>query len=122
MLPDGTVSRVTDDADGLKVLQEINGWHLRPARREDRQAQVAIAGFTECKDDGTTACGGWIYSGVTPSYERNRARDRVRTPGNPVDPDWGFAWPQNRHILYNRASAGPDGKPWSERKKYIVLG
>ena len=51
--------------------------------------------------------------------ERNRARDRVRTPDNPVDPNWGFAWPHNRHILYNRASADPEGKPWSERKKYI---
>ncbi len=33
--------------------------------------------------------------------------------------DWGFAWPANRRMLYNRASADPDGKPWSERKKYV---
>ena len=119
VLPDGTVSRITDDADGLKVLQEINGWHL-DQRDEKTGKPKLLAGFSECKDDGTTACGGWIYSGVTPSYERNRARDRVRTPGNMVDPEWGFAWPQNRRILYNRASADPDGKPWSERKKYTV--
>ncbi len=25
----------------------------------------------------------------------------------------------NRRIIYNRASADPDGKPWSERKKYV---
>ena len=36
-----------------------------------------------------------------------------------VSLDWGFTWPANRHILYNRASADPEGKPWSERKKYI---
>jgi formate dehydrogenase major subunit len=47
------------------------------------------------------------------------ARRRNRTPGNDVDPEWGFAWPANRRILYNRASADPAGKPWSERKKYV---
>ena len=34
-------------------------------------------------------------------------------------PEWGWAWPANRRILYNRASADPEGRPWSERKKYI---
>ena len=38
---------------------------------------------------------------------------------DPLHLDWGFAWPQNRRVLYNRASADPDGKPWSERKKLI---
>jgi formate dehydrogenase major subunit len=32
---------------------------------------------------------------------------------------WGFAWPANRRVLYNRASADPDGRPWSERKKLV---
>src|SRR3989475_3454492 len=36
-----------------------------------------------------------------------------------VSLDWGFTWPANRRILYNRASADPDGKPWSERKRYV---
>ena len=39
--------------------------------------------------------------------------------GNPLQPDWGFAWPHNRRVLYNRASADPEGRPWSERKKLI---
>ena len=34
-------------------------------------------------------------------------------------PDWGWAWPANRRILYNRASADPEGAPWSERKKLV---
>ena len=34
-------------------------------------------------------------------------------------PEWGWAWPANRRTLYNRASADPDGKPWSERKAYV---
>ena len=118
VLPDGTVSRIQGEPDGLKVLQEINGCHL-DQRDEQTGKPKLLADFSKCKDDGTTACGGWVYSGVTPSYARNRARDRVRTPDNPLDPDWGYAWPLNRRIMYNRASADPDGKPWSERKKYL---
>ena len=28
-------------------------------------------------------------------------------------------WPMDRRVLYNRASADPQGRPWSERKKLI---
>ncbi len=117
-LPDGTLSRLTDEPDSLKVLQEINGYHtdqIDPATGKWK----LLSGFSDCKDDGTTACGGWIYSGVTPTPSVNRARDRVHTPDNPTDPKWGYTWPHNRHILYNRASADPEGNPWSERKKLI---
>ena len=75
-----------------------------------------VGGFAELEDDGSTACGGWIYSGVYAGGE-NKARDR--RPGDNPNPEWGWAWPMNRRILYNRASADPEGKPWSERKKYI---
>jgi formate dehydrogenase major subunit len=71
------------------------------------------------KGDGSTACGCWIYSGC---YARDRNQTARRRPGREqswVAPEWGWAWPMNRRILYNRASADPDGKPWSERKKLI---
>ena len=48
-----------------------------------------------------------------------RPRER---PGGIVSPEWGWAWPANRRILYNRASADPQGKPWSERKKLHLVG
>ena len=64
-----------------------------------------------------TSCGCWIYSGVYPAAERNRARDR--DAAGPYGHGWGFAWPADRRILYNRASARPDGAPWSERKKLV---
>jgi len=117
-LPDGSLSRIEGEPDVLKILQEINGYDLSKLDPQTGKPTL-LTGFDKCKDDGTTACGGWIYSGVTPAPDRNRARDRVRTPGNPVEPNWGYAWPHNRRILYNRASAAPDGTPWSERKKYI---
>ena len=78
-----------------------------------------LRGFSDLKADGSTASGCWIYSGVWPEAGRNRANERNRTPGNAVEPNWGFAWPHNRRVLYNRASADPAGKPWSERKKLI---
>jgi formate dehydrogenase major subunit len=91
------------------VLKEINGFDVRTGR--------LVSGFTDLKDDGTTACGAWIYSGVFPDEGRNRARSR-KNEGY-ISPNWGFAWPANRRMLYNRASAAPDGTPWSERKKYV---
>jgi formate dehydrogenase major subunit len=69
--------------------------------------------------DGSTAGGCWIYTGVYAGGV-NRAASRVPHGGpSPSQSEWGWAWPANRRILYNRASADPDGKPWSERKKYV---
>lgn len=91
------------------VLKEINGYSVA-----DR---TLLAGFEACKDDGSTACGCWIYSGVYPEEGKNLARSRISDDHYSLD--WGFAWPANRRILYNRASADPEGRPWSERKKLI---
>jgi formate dehydrogenase major subunit len=93
------------------ILKEINGYRV-----EDGSP---VGGFAELAADGSTACGGWIYSGVYADGV-NRARSRKPGPEQPLSaPDWGWAWPMNRRILYNRASADPEGRPWSERKKYV---
>jgi formate dehydrogenase major subunit len=117
ILPDGRPSRLTDEASAAKVLQEINGYSLVEKDEKTGKPKL-LPGFSALKDDGTTACGGWIYSGVYPAYDRNRARDRI-TGNNPLQPDWAWAWPKNRRVQYNRASADPQGRPWSERKKLI---
>jgi formate dehydrogenase major subunit len=92
-----------------EILQEINGWTVA-----DRKL---VSGFGELKADGSTACGCWIYSGVFPSEGRNRANERA--PKDEYGHGWGFAWPADRRVIYNRASARPDGSPWSERKKLV---
>jgi formate dehydrogenase major subunit len=92
-----------------EVLQEINGYTVAD--------HTLVSGFGELKADGSTACGCWIYAGVFPRPGENRANQR-----NSRDlwgHGWGFAWPADRRILYNRASARPDGQPWSERKKLV---
>jgi formate dehydrogenase major subunit len=116
-LPDGTPSRIAGEPDLEKILMEINGQRL-DERDPDTGKPRLLGGFAELRDDGTTAAGCWIYSGVFPQPGRNRSRERVRS-NNPVEPNWGFAWPNNRRVLYNRASADPDGKPWSQRKKLV---
>jgi formate dehydrogenase major subunit len=109
-LPDGSRSRILDEPNVEKVLQEMNG---------RRVGGELLKAFAELKADGSTACGVWIYSGVFPAEGDNRARSRNPTLNGATYPGWGFAWPANRRTLYNRASADPAGKPWSERKKLI---
>ena len=103
------------EPDAHEVLKEINGYTVADGK--------PVSGFAALKDDGSTACGCWIYSGVFKdgvNQARRRDPGDVQDPeGGWVSPEWGFAWPMNRRILYNRASAKPDGTPWSERKKYV---
>jgi formate dehydrogenase major subunit len=92
-----------------EIIGEINGYRVN-----DR---TLVSGYKELKNDGSTACGCWIYSGVMPSPEENKARKR-EAKGR-YGHGWGYAWPSDRRILYNRASARPDGKPWSECKALV---
>jgi formate dehydrogenase major subunit len=117
LLPDGRASRLADEPDAEKVLQEINGYFTSEKDEKNGKPKL-LPGFAALKDDGSTACGCWIYSGVFPSYDRNRANER-KLGNNPLQPDWAFAWPHNRRTLYNRCSADPSGKPWSNRKALI---
>ena len=102
-----------NDPSAEAVLKEINGYTW-PERRQLQSPK-------ELKDDGSTACGVWIYTGVFPKNNHNQARSRVPDePGGPgTHLGWAFAWPDNRRMLYNRAAADPAGKPWSERKRYV---
>jgi formate dehydrogenase major subunit len=97
------------DPNVEEIIGEINGYRV-----SDR---TLVAGYKDLKNDGSTACGCWIYSGVMPGPDENKARKRE--PQGRYGHGWGFAWPSDRRILYNRASARPDGKPWSERKALV---
>ena len=99
-----------EEPDPHAVLREINGWD---------EKNDALGSYLQLKDDGSTACGCWIYCGVYADEENQANRRKPWTEQSDVAPEWGWAWPANRRILYNRASADPEGKPWSERKKYV---
>jgi formate dehydrogenase major subunit len=102
------------EPDVEAVLKEINGYEVATGR--------PLSGFTELRNDGSTACGCWIYSGIFAggvNQARRREPGDLTKPGGHVSPEWGWAWPANRRKLYNRASADPEGRPWSWRKKYV---
>jgi len=96
------------------VLAEINGTFLTGER-----AGQPLSAYTEMAADGSTAGGCWIYTGIYKDGVNQAAR---RKPGREQDwvaGEWAWAWPADRRTLYNRASADPEGRPWSERKAYV---
>jgi formate dehydrogenase major subunit len=99
-----------DEPSAEAVVAEVSGYTVA-----DRKPLKA---YTELKDDGSTASGCWIYCGAYTDGVNQTARRKSRHEQNEVALEWGWAWPANRRLLYNRASADPAGKPWSERKKY----
>ena len=119
------------EPSSTELLREINGKALAdvlaPADPANPTAPRAVLvkagqqlpGFAMLRDDGSTACGNWLYSGAWTEAGNMTARRSLNDPtGLGVYQNFGFSWPANRRILYNRASADPSGKPWAPNKKY----
>jgi len=107
-----------------EVLKELNGKALAdledPATKVQIKAGQQLPGFAWLKDDGTTACGNWIYSGSFTEAGNQTARRDPSDPSNMgVHPGWGWSWPANRRVLYNRASCDADGKPWDPTRRQV---
>jgi formate dehydrogenase major subunit len=107
-----------------ELLRELNGRALVDLKDAEgkvvRTAGSQLASFGEMRDDGSTDGSMWIYTGVYgPNGNVSMRRDNADPSGLGVYGNWGFSWPANRRIQYNRASADPQGKPWSEAKKYM---
>lgn len=95
-----------DEADAAKVAMELNGYEVATGK--------LLQGFGELKDDGSTASGCWIYAGYYNDEANPNCKRRIKeTEGIGSNPEWAFAWPVNRRIIYNRASADPQGNPWN---------
>jgi formate dehydrogenase major subunit len=112
----------------VEVLKEINGYATEDIKDKDGKIVYKkgqpLNTFAHMTDDGKTAGGCWIYTGVTVEGPDGKLVNKAngRKPADDKDHlghGWGFAWPANRRILYNRASADLTGKPWSEKKKLI---
>ncbi len=97
---------VTDPKDPTKVLAK---------------AGEQLATFAHLRDDGTTSSGNWLYCGSWSQAGNLMARRETSDPsGLGFYPNWGFAWPANRRVLYNRANADIHGKPWDPSRKTIA--
>ncbi len=97
--------------DLAEVAREING-------RDGSGKQ--IPGFGALADDGSTACGNWLYAGSFTEAGNMMARRGQEDPtGLGLYPHWAWNWPANRRILYNRASADGAGKPWDASRAPI---
>jgi len=108
------------------VLKEINGKALadlpdpKDPTKVLRPSGQQLAGFGECRDDGTTSCGNWLHSGVFTEAGNNAQRRSTADPtGLGMFHNWAFAWPANRRIMYNRASADASGAPWDAKRSGI---
>jgi formate dehydrogenase major subunit len=96
---------VVDPKDATKVLA-----------KEGEQ----VPNFGALRDDGTTTCGNWLYAGsFTQAGNMMARRDTSDPSGLGLYPGWGFSWPANRRVMYNRASCDPSGKPWDAKRKLV---
>ncbi|MNJ10225.1 Formate dehydrogenase-O major subunit precursor [compost metagenome] len=106
-----------------EVAKESNGRAL--ADLHDEQGQLILrkgqllSDFSQLRDDGSTQCFNWIFAGSWTEQGNQMARRDNADSGLGCTPGWAWAWPQNRRILYNRASADPQGNPWDPKRKLI---
>jgi formate dehydrogenase major subunit len=113
------------DPDPEDLAKEMNGRALTDLKDPTTGAVTLHAGqlldgFAQLRDDGTTASGCWIFSGCYTEHGNMMARRDATDPREQgIAPNWAWAWPANRRILYNRASADPSGKPWNPVKPVI---
>src|SRR5215470_17628948 len=108
-----------------EVAKEINGKALADLTLDTQpgvtiKAGQQLPGFAWLKDDGSTNCGMWLYCGSwteAGALSQRRGMDDPSSLG--VYPNWGWSWPSNRRVMYNRASCDPSGKPWDSERKQI---
>lgn len=105
-----------DEPDIMKIAKEMNGYVVANGN--------VLDSFANLKDDGSTACGVWVFTGYmyvdpvlkVPACQRRNREDKS---GLGLFPKWSFSWPVNRRIVYNRCSADPAGKPWDPKRMLV---
>lgn len=112
--------------DPRPVAWALNGYNYAEGGFENGAPDL-LSTFANLKADGSTACGMWIYTGfwanndapLDPAEQAIGSRVADDTTGLGLHPKWSFAWPLNRRIIYNRASADLEGKPWNPNRVLV---
>jgi len=96
------------------VLREINGRAVRDLPAANLKAGELVTKVSDLQPDGSTCSGAWIYAGIfAGEINRSKRRDSRTDPGGlGLYPNFGWTWPNNMRILYNRASCDRHGKPY----------
>ena len=118
--------RLPGDPSSEELAKEFSGKALadltdpKDKSKVIRKAGEQLDGFAQLRDDGTTACGCWLYSGSwTQAGNMMARRDNSDPFGNGQTLNWAWSWPANRRIQYNRASCDLAGKPWTPARRQI---
>jgi formate dehydrogenase major subunit len=114
-----------EEPDSAEVLREVSGRAVADIRDADGNVVIPagqqVAGFGQLRADGSTICGNWLYSGCwSPAGNLTARRSTADPSGLGLYPEWGFCWPANRRILYNRASCDTQGRPWDPKRAPVV--
>ena len=109
-----------------EVLKELNGKALADVHDPKDPTKILakageqLSGFGLLQDDGATMCGNWLHSGCyTQAGNLTQRRNNADPLGLGMFHEWGFAWPANRRIMYNRAGADAEGRPWDPTRPSI---
>ncbi len=111
-----------------EVAKEINGYFVMDKEIEDKaKGEIKkfkpgdmVPSFAMLQDDGSTACGCWVYCGsVSDTENKMMKRDATDPTGLGMFPNWSWSWPVNRRIVYNRAGVNAEGKPFAKDKPVI---
>ncbi|OOH92130.1 formate dehydrogenase-N subunit alpha [Pasteurellaceae bacterium 15-036681] len=107
-----------------EIAKENNGYALEDLKDADGNIIVKkgelLSSFAQMRDDGTTSGACWIYAGQwTQKGNQMANRDNSDPSGLGNTLGWAFAWPMNRRIVYNRASADLSGKPWNPKRQLV---
>jgi formate dehydrogenase major subunit len=109
--------RIKDEPSSELILKEINGYLWTKGKPLEGKP---MSSFADLKDDGSTACGAWIYTGIyAPTKEHPEGQNHAanRKSDNWVSLGWAFSWPANRRLMYNRCSADLQGNPWPKERR-----
>ncbi len=109
-----------------ELAKEMNGYVVEDVPDPNDPSKLLlqkgkqVVSFAVLRDDGKTASGCWIYSGCFNEAGNNMARRDNSDPDETgAFANWAWSWPLNRRILYNRASADINGKPWDDSRKLL---
>ncbi len=111
--------------DTKLIAKEMNGYFTKdvnehPVDKKSYKKGQQVPTFVFLLDDGSTACGNWVYSGSFTDAGNMMARRGKEDPtGLGLFPNWAWSWPVNRRIVYNRASVDPQGNPWDPSRAVI---